>query len=112
MKTTKRKRLATYRKALKHLEEGIPKFGMENFGLCLILPCIYYNLGDFNDPINGRAWDYRETQEAFPELQDIIAQLLEYERKYQYSDVSYKEYHEKKNALRIKLLKEYLHVNN
>jgi len=110
MKTTKRKRLATYRKVLKHLEEGVPKFGMENFGLCLILPCIYYNLEHFNDPINGKSWDYHETIEAFPELADIIEQLMEFERKN--FQITYKEYHEKKNALRLSLLKEYLHVNN
>lgn len=50
--------------------------GRPQFPLCLILPCILWNLDEFTDPSPTGAWAFTHTVKAFPELDaDIIEEI-------------------------------------
>lgn len=73
-------RLATYERALELLEDFYstgkylpysPKG--ESLGLCLLLPCILWDLHSYlSDDPDDKSWDYEDTQIAFPELSNYL----------------------------------------
>ena len=65
-----RKRLATYKKALRFLTKDDKKYGLCNEdGLCLVLMCVHYNLNCFLDDLpNGDCWSISDTETVFPEF--------------------------------------------
>lgn len=103
-----KKAISVYQKLLgiidKH-DDCIPEdvYGMENKGLCLLLPCIYYNLKHYcrYPVIDGEKyiWEYEDTPIAFPEMKDVISKI---------NGNSIEE----KNRQRLKLLEEILSSEN
>lgn len=66
-------RLGVYKEALGNIESNTFKYEMESFGLCLLLPCILWDLKSYlkNAP-NGEDWTTEGTQILFPELADFL----------------------------------------
>jgi hypothetical protein len=55
------------------------KLEKEGAGLCLLLPCILWNLDDYlENQKNNKYWNYSDTSIAFPELTEEIAQEIMY----------------------------------
>lgn len=70
----KARRLFVYKQALYILKNNIHCYGLpSNKGLCLLLPCVLWNLNHYldNDP-NGDFWLYTRTVITFPEIADKI----------------------------------------
>jgi hypothetical protein len=62
-------RLEVYKEALEIVKKGQWVFGLESFGLCLILPCVLWGLKHFQDDMpGGGEWAYDDTPKAFPEF--------------------------------------------
>jgi len=65
-------RLEIYKKALDFYITGgmIARMDPKNAGLCMLLPCILWNLEDYLDgnPNDDSDWNYHDTQKAFPEI--------------------------------------------
>ena len=62
-------RIDTYKKAIDIVKSGEPKHGIYPHGLCLLLPCILWNLTHYcDDAPCGDEWDYNDTSNQFPEL--------------------------------------------
>lgn len=69
-------RLGTYEKALELLEDHYNEGKYypyaprgEELGLCILLPCILWDLNNYLDPDpNEEYWNYSDTTRAFPEL--------------------------------------------
>lgn len=72
---SKAERFSLYRSALKICKSGYPLKGMASFGLCMMLPCMHWDIKptDLN-PETGGTWDWRSSEKWFPE----IAQWVEY----------------------------------
>ena len=67
-------RLEVYKEALNFIENDKKEYGLDKYdGLCLLLPCIMWDLNHFlnNDP-NGNYWYYGDTQYSFPEFGKLI----------------------------------------
>ena len=63
-------RLECYKEALEIIEQKKDVYGLDyDTALCLLLPCILWNLDDYRDdsPLD-EIWNYRDTQTAFKEL--------------------------------------------
>jgi hypothetical protein len=82
-------RLQIYQTALKILNElqagkkPAKRYGLgDGPGLCLLLPCILWNLDNYlDDAPDGNWWDYHQTSIAFPELTEkFIVQINYLER--------------------------------
>mgnify|MGYP003442819381 FL=1 len=71
-KVPKELRLEIYKKALDFYITGgiIARMKPKNAGLCMLLPCILWNLEDYLDgnPNDDSDWSYHDTQIAFPEI--------------------------------------------
>lgn len=65
-------RIKIYKKALKILENDPELTKRLGTGICLVLPCILWDLNHFLD-VNpfGEDWNYREAKIAFPELAEF-----------------------------------------
>jgi len=62
-------RRATYKKAIEAIESEKRIAGLCSFGLCLILPCLLWDLDHFlSQTPQNRAWDAYDTPSMFPEL--------------------------------------------
>jgi hypothetical protein len=77
-------RLRVYERALE-LWEDYYKNGQyfpygpegENLGLCLLLPCILWDLPHYlSKAPSGEHWDYHKTEIAFPELAKYLELIL------------------------------------
>lgn len=65
-------RLQVYKKAVKLIltKDEILSYRWA-YGLCLLLPCILWNLPDYEcSSPNDLSWDWRDTKNMFPELTD------------------------------------------
>ena len=62
-------RLECYKQAREIVLSEEPRFGMSGFGLCLLLPCILWDLVDYEDSDpSDNPWDYEDTEHSFPEI--------------------------------------------
>jgi len=62
-------RIDTYKKAIDIIKNGAPKHGVFPHGICLLLPCVLWNLQHYcDDAPNGDGWNYQDTPNQFPEL--------------------------------------------
>ncbi len=63
-------KLEVYVKALEIIKEDKLVYGLEkNLFLCLILPCILWDLKSyFQYQPNGKVWVYYQTKKSFPEI--------------------------------------------
>ena len=87
-------RLSVYKDAIKIFERNEPAFGMNSKGLCLLLPCILYDLDHYlKNKKGGEIWSWWETEKAFPEIEPYINELN--------GTIG----NEEKNALRLSILK-------
>jgi hypothetical protein len=71
-------RIEIYEEAISIIKEGRPKYSMSDFHLCILFPCILWDLESFYNPgpSNGEDWEYEDTTIAFPELTEkIISQI-------------------------------------
>jgi hypothetical protein len=90
-------RISVYKKAIKLIEKQIIFASVEGYGLCLLLPCILWDLKHYCDLApNGKDWEYRDTIIAFPELtEEMIVELLDVEATI-------------RNIKRVELLKQFI----
>lgn len=66
-------RLEVYKEALQHVKNEIPKSRIAGFGLCLLLPCVLWDLYYYCDEAPcGETWAYYDTEKTFPEMKGII----------------------------------------
>ena len=93
-------RLETYKAALSWYEDNSPNKKHWGRGLCLVLPCALWNLDIYlrNMP-NGATWDWKDTEEAFPEIKDSIQLVKKVSKFFEYREFS------EINLLRIASLK-------
>lgn len=72
-------RKEVYREALRIIEIGKPRYSIDSFGLCLLLPCVLWELRHVleNAP-NGKDWDFYHTENMFPELKDFLIKGKKY----------------------------------
>jgi len=71
----KRTRISVYKQAIKLIESGKRKYGC-SYGLCLILPCILWDLKNYCDNApNGNDWHYNVTLIMFPEIKSEIHKI-------------------------------------
>ena len=75
-------RKEVYFKAIEYFKnEDYSKFKKNStsnqpLSLSMLLPCLLWGLKSFTDKApNGEAWDYEDTEEAFPELKEIQKKL-------------------------------------
>jgi len=62
-------RIDTYKKAIDIIKDGVPKHGVFPHGICLLLPCILWNLKHYcDDAPCGEGWNFQDTSNQFPEL--------------------------------------------
>ena len=78
-KVRKRVRLIVYKNALKFIKANYKSGHFSGLtsvdsGLCLLLPCMLWNVHFLDPAPNTRHWSYYETTKMFPELtkEDII----------------------------------------
>ena len=70
-------RLSVYKDAIKIIEKGEIVFGLSEFYLCLMLPCILYDLNHYmGKRHNGNDWHLHDVQIAFPEIAPYIADIV------------------------------------
>lgn len=83
-KLTKKERLALYKRALEcYLTKNFPS-QLEGAGICMLLPCLYWDLNHFCDKSpDGVDWDYRDTKKWFPEIKEWLAVYNSYSTKEQ-----------------------------
>ena len=67
-------RLEVYKEALDFIENDREKYGLDKYdGLCLLLPCIMWDLDHFlNSDPNDYYWYWDETADSFPEFGELI----------------------------------------
>jgi hypothetical protein len=95
----KKIRREVYTEAIKIIESGNPIAGLTSFGLCLILPCILWDLPTFlSETPHGTGWDSYDTRNMFPELTNKRIYYIETSSSCQ----------EERNKQRIKVLTEML----
>lgn len=88
-------RIKVYEEALNHIL-NIKRHRSDCFGLCLILPCILWDLNTAIDTApDGFDWHYESTSYAFPELDNKVLKKLQNLRT-----------ESTKNLFRVKFLKE------
>lgn len=71
-------RMEVYKEALKFIKCKEEKYGLygKHSGLCLILPCILWDLDTYlSDDPNDNQWEYFDTSTAFPEISEILNTL-------------------------------------
>jgi hypothetical protein len=68
-------RLEIYREALRQLDEPL-KYELEDYYLCLLLPCILWELEYYLDDPDSGSWEYLQTKKMFPEIQGIEIEVL------------------------------------
>lgn len=62
-------RLKIYKEALNIIKENQSCFSMSSHGLCLLLPCILWDLEDYvSETPSGHDWNFLDTTKAFPEV--------------------------------------------
>jgi hypothetical protein len=62
-------RIEVYKEAMKIIKRGEPAHGLHFLELCLLLPCILWNLKHYcDDSPSGLMWYIEETPNMFPEL--------------------------------------------
>jgi hypothetical protein len=62
-------RLEVYKQAIKAIENNIVVSNMDSYGLCVLLPCLLWDLKLCTSVApDGYDWDYEHTSIAFPEL--------------------------------------------
>jgi hypothetical protein len=62
-------RIETYKKAIDIVKSGEPKHNVFPHGLCLLLPCVLWNLQHYcDDAPSEDGWNYHDTKNMFPEL--------------------------------------------
>ena len=62
-------RLEVYKEAMKIIKRGEPAHGLHFLELCLLFPCILWNLKHYcDDSPSGLHWNVDETSIMFPEL--------------------------------------------
>jgi hypothetical protein len=94
----KKKRIEVYKKALYLIKNSIYDYYMTSHGLCLLLPCILWELKTYCDESpDGKDWKISNTGQLFPELNDDVIDSL--------NSLSGDE---EKNPLRIKYLEEWI----
>lgn len=72
-------RLQVYRKAIELIKSGEHAFEMDSFSLCLLLPCILWNLITYmDDAPDAEDWIWQETPEMFRELQVSHIERIKY----------------------------------
>ncbi len=92
--TSLSERLEIYQKALDIIVRGEMKYGLgPDFGLCLLLPCIWCNVGNFLE----RRFDNNHEQITFSSTPDYFPEFGEY---YKLNSYKYT------NEYRIKILTE------
>lgn len=77
-------RLKIYELAIEYYEnyEEISAENDRGEGLCLVLPCILWNLPTYhNSPPHQEFWDWGDSVVAFPELQKVIYYFKSYKKR-------------------------------
>lgn len=75
-------RLEVYKKALHYVEETkdhMKDFNLSVPALCLLLPCILWELTDYLNNYEGKSWRFLDTATAFPEIKEGVAELMKLE---------------------------------
>lgn len=92
-------RLDVYKKALKILENSRKKSRLNSDdGLCLLLPCVLWNLEYWQDRApDGYHWYYCNTSKSFPELNYSVIE-----------DITSKDKKRERISTRIKYLKQFI----
>ena len=67
------KRIEVYKSSLDILNDDRMKYHYS--GLCIMLPCILWNLNSHLDSVNGEEWDWMETKNMFPEIEPFIESI-------------------------------------
>lgn len=72
-------RLEVYKEALEIFKNNTKKSDLNTkSGLCLLLPCILWDLENFLDKApDGKHWSYSDTGKRFPELTDNVIEDIE-----------------------------------
>ncbi len=71
------KKLLIYNKALNCLETKKYPANLLYGPLCILLPCLLWNLNSFLDRApNGKIWNYLDTVVAFPEIAQGVKELI------------------------------------
>lgn len=72
-------RFSVYKKVLeilKTIKNNKSLYGMSSydnsFGLCLLLPCVLWNINYLDDAPYGENWNWHDVPDAFPEVADGI----------------------------------------
>ena len=69
-------RLQTYKEAIEIIEKGEHKFEMKQFQLCVLLPCIFWDLKTFNEDYKVKTyWFSEDTSIMFPELDNLLKKI-------------------------------------
>jgi len=70
-------RLDVYKRAITIIENNEKSYGLENYCLCLLLPCILYELEHYLDNVNGldENWHFWDTEIGFPELKGFMKNM-------------------------------------
>lgn len=90
-------RIKIYQKAIDIIKSGTPHYRMNTFGLCLILPCILWDLKSYIERAPcGVNWDHFDAQKMFPELNDGFL------------DEVYKMPQSKRSPIRIEFLQKWI----
>ncbi len=93
-------RLEIYKTALRIIEKQERVFGLlkDSYGLCLLLPCVLWNLDNYlSKAPDGNNWSYFTTSSSFPELTSKVLDKL-----------NKTETDEQANKIRIKFLKDFI----
>jgi len=63
-------RKEVYTEAIKTIERGKPIAHLSGFPLCLMLPCLLWDLSNFLENVHGEVggWDSTDAPKMFPEL--------------------------------------------
>lgn len=71
-------RLEVYKKAILCIENNIKIAGMCSHGLCLLLPCLLWDLKHPSSLTpDNKEWNYQDTSIAFPELTEEVISKIE-----------------------------------
>ena len=100
-------RIEVYKKAIKIIEIGKICFGLTSPSLCLMLPCILWDLKHFlNDAHNGEMYCCDSAKAMFPELTDDV--ITHIEGNHRLTNKSYWSKSQPKNKVRLYYLKKFI----
>lgn len=69
----KKKRIEVYKKAIEIIEKNEIVYELQVRGLCLLLPCILWNLKSYlDDSPRGCVWNHYDSQKMFPEITEKV----------------------------------------